>query len=336
MDSLTHIVLGASIGEVLAGKRIGKKALVIGAIANSFPDIDFLASFWLPLTRDLLAHRGFTHSFLFVFLSAPLLGYLCFRLFRKNDMSWQRWSAFWLLQLFVHIFIDAFNTYGTAWFEPFSHYRVSFNSMFVADPLFSIWPAIAAIALAVISVASKRRLTIATTAIVLSSVYLAVGIFNKTSIDSIAKKQLHNKGVSTEQYFSTPTPLNNLLWYIVTKTDSGFQIGYRSVLDSGRNINFRYTPQNAHLLQQSAYPDDVKRLIRFSQGFYTASMWHDTLVLNNLRFGEINGWADTMPQCVFYYFTDIPDGNDLVVQRGRFAKWNAATFSTFLARISGH
>jgi inner membrane protein len=208
--------------------------------------------------------------------------------------------------------------------------------MFVADPLFSIWPAIAAIALAVMSVASKRRLTIATTAIVLSSVYLAVGIFNKTSIDSIAKKQLHNKGVSTEQYFSTPTPLNNLLWYIVTKTDSGFQIGYRSVLDSGRNINFRYTPQNAHLLQQSAYPDDVKRLIRFSQGFYTASMWHDTLVLNNLRFGEINGWADTMPQCVFYYFTDIPDGNDLVVQRGRFAKWNAATLSTFLARIFGH
>ena len=62
MDSLTHIVLGASIGEAIAGKRLGKKALVIGAIANSFPDIDIVASFWLPLTKDLLAHRGFTHS----------------------------------------------------------------------------------------------------------------------------------------------------------------------------------------------------------------------------------------------------------------------------------
>jgi len=336
MDSLTHIVLGASLGEVLAGKRLGKKALIIGAIANSFPDIDFVAGFWMPLSKELLAHRGFSHSLLFLFLVSPLLGYVCLRLFRNSDMSWQRWTTFWLLQMFVHIFIDAFNTYGTAWFEPFSHYRVSFNSMFVADPLFSIWPAIAAIALAVMSIASKRRIAVASTAIVLSAAYLTWGLVNKASVDSTAKKQLQSSGISTHQYFSTPTPLNNLLWYIVAKTDSGFQIGYRSVLDSGNQISFRYTPQNAHLLQKSAYPADVSRLIRFSQGFYTASMWHDTLVFNNLRFGEINGWADTMPQCVFYYFTDIPGSNDLVVQRGRFAKWNTATFKAFATRIMGH
>lgn len=335
MDSLTHIVLGASIGEIIAGKRIGKKALVIGALANSFPDIDIIASFWLPITKDLLAHRGFTHSLLFVFLSAPILGYLCFRLFRKDNMSWQWWTWFWLLELFVHIFIDAFNAYGTAWFEPFSHFRVSFNSMFVADPLFTIWPMVAAITLALLPMVSKLRLKIASTAILLSSVYLTIGVINKIKIDKIAKTQLQNQGVSTEQYFSTPTPLNNLLWYIVAKTDAGFQIGYRSVMDDNHTIHFRYTPQNSHLLQKSAYPNDVNRLIRFSQGFYTASMWHDTLVFNNLRFGEVNGWADTMPQCVFYYFTDIPNANDLVVQRGRLAKWNAGTLKTFLKRISG-
>ena len=268
-------------------------------------------------------------------MSATVLGYICFWLFRKDNLSWQRWAGFWLLQLFIHIFLDAFNTYGTAWFEPFSHYRVSFNSMFVADPLFTIWPAIAAFALAVMPVASRKRSKVASVALIMSSVYLIIGLTNKTSIDRVAKKQLHKKGINTEQYFSTPTPLNNLLWYIVAKTDTGFQIGYRSVMDNGDSIHFRYTPQNAYLLQQSAYPDDVKRLIRFSQGFYTASMWHDTLVFNNLRFGEVNGWADTMPQCVFYYFTDIPEANNLVVQRGRFAKWNAETFKAFLIRISG-
>ena len=52
MDSLTHIVLGAAIGELMAGRKLGKKALLIGAIANSLPDIDFVASFWLDPARD--------------------------------------------------------------------------------------------------------------------------------------------------------------------------------------------------------------------------------------------------------------------------------------------
>ncbi len=53
MDTITHIVLGAAVGEVLAGKKLGKKALLIGAIAGNLPDIDFVASFWLDSARDV-------------------------------------------------------------------------------------------------------------------------------------------------------------------------------------------------------------------------------------------------------------------------------------------
>ena len=58
MDSLTHIVLGACVGEVIAGKKLGRKAWLAGAIFQSFPDIDFIAGFWLSPAEDLLAHRG--------------------------------------------------------------------------------------------------------------------------------------------------------------------------------------------------------------------------------------------------------------------------------------
>lgn len=34
MDSLTHIALGAVIGEVYAGKALGRKAMIIGAAAK--------------------------------------------------------------------------------------------------------------------------------------------------------------------------------------------------------------------------------------------------------------------------------------------------------------
>src|SRR5579872_4858703 len=70
MDSLTHIVLGAAIGELVAGRKLGKKALVVGAVANSLPDLDFLGGLWLDTSRNVCFHRGITHSLLFVLVLA--------------------------------------------------------------------------------------------------------------------------------------------------------------------------------------------------------------------------------------------------------------------------
>ena len=73
MDSLTHIVLGACVGEAIGGKKLGKQAMILGAVAQSIPDIDFLATLWMNPAEELLAHRGFTHSILFVVLTTPFL-----------------------------------------------------------------------------------------------------------------------------------------------------------------------------------------------------------------------------------------------------------------------
>ena len=77
MDSITHIALGACMGEAFAGKQLGRKAMLWGALAQSIPDIDFLASFWMDTASNLLAHRGFTHSFLFCLISGLILALLC-------------------------------------------------------------------------------------------------------------------------------------------------------------------------------------------------------------------------------------------------------------------
>lgn len=335
MDSFTHIVLGACIGEVMAGKQLGKKAMLIGAVANSFPDIDIVASFWMPLTADLLAHRGFTHSFLFIALASPLLAFICSKLFRSVGMPMRKWIFFWAFQMFIHVFIDAFNAYGTGWFEPFSHYRVSFNSMFVADPLFTLWPCIAAVALVILKKEHHRRRLWAKGALALSSLYLLSGICYKGYIDSHIKKEMTDNGITTQKYFSTPTPLNNLLWYIVAQSDSGFYIGYRSVFDKTKKTKFRYACRNASLLESATNKEDINKLIRFSQGFYTAEIYHDSLLFNDLRFGEIAGWEDTLPHCVFYFYPQLPGANKLVVQRGRFAKWDGSMLRSFIRRIRG-
>jgi len=79
MDSITHIALGACIGELFVGGKVGRKAMLWGAVAQSFPDIDFIAGFWMDTTDELLAHRGFTHSLLFAALLTPILALLAER-----------------------------------------------------------------------------------------------------------------------------------------------------------------------------------------------------------------------------------------------------------------
>ena len=138
MDTITHVALGACLGEVLGGKQLGKKALVLGAVAQSIPDFDFVFSLWLEPSSNVLAHRGFTHSFLFGLLVAPLIASVMQRWWSQPNTSFTFWLKFFGVQIFVHTVLDAFNAYGTGWFEPFSHYRVSFHTLFVADPLYSI------------------------------------------------------------------------------------------------------------------------------------------------------------------------------------------------------
>jgi len=335
MDTLTHIVLGACIGEAIAGRQLGKKALFIGAFANSIPDLDFFASFWLPTTADLLAHRGFTHSFLFVALITPLLAWVSTSIQGKNGISFKKWCIFWGVEIFLHLFIDSFNAYGTGLFEPFYHYRVSFNSMFVADPLYSMWLAFAFIALLILKRSSPYRRIWMMVGLGISTLYFILGICFKLSTDGIVSENLKSKHLNYSRFFSTPTPLNNLLWYIVAETDSGYYIGYKSVLEHNREIDFHFARKNDSLLQNPCNKRDLNNLVRFSNGYHTAEMWQDTLVFNDLRFGEIAGWSEKNPRFVFYYFLQQPDNNKLLVQRGRFANWNKQTFFTFLNRING-
>lgn len=336
MDSLTHIVLGAALGEVIAGKKLGKKALLIGAVANSIPDIDFLAAFWLDTSRDVWFHRGITHSFLFVGLMTGLLAVIARRMDRSSGMGLREWAWFFGLELLAHIFIDAFNSYGTGWFEPFSHYRVTFSVLFVADPFYSCWLGIAVLALVILRRNSPARARWARFGLLMSSIYLCYCLVNKWRIDQVVERELREQGVRYDRYFTVPTPLNSWLWYVVVGDSVGFHTGYRSVFDSRRRpMVFRWQPRNEKALEPFRGREDVGYLLQFSQEYYTIGTWKDSLVFNVLRFGEMKGWTDSGAPFVFHYFLQYPKNNQLVLQRGRFSGWDGQAFRDFVRRIEG-
>lgn len=335
MDTLTHIVVGACIGEVMADKQIGKKAMFWGALMQSLPDIDFVASFWMNPVNDLLAHRGFTHSFLFILIVTPLMALIAERWHRPHDISLKKWMVFFGVEMAVHVLLDGMNAYGTGWFEPFSHHRVAFHLLFVADPLFSIWPAIVFVQLLVWKKDHPKRHAYAFASFALCGAYLLFGLLSKTTVDNTVKDLAARQGIRYERYLSTPTPLNNALWYVVLEDRQGYHLGYRSFFDRTDSMAFHYFPRNESFLAPLTELEDAHRLVRFSQGYYTIERWDSTLVFNDLRFGQMIGWQDPDAKFVFHYYLQKPEDNALVIQRGRFSNWNGEALLSLLHRIKG-
>ncbi|MDE3236280.1 MAG: metal-dependent hydrolase [Bacteroidota bacterium] len=335
MDSLTHIALGACIGEAFFEKGFGKKAMLWGALAQSIPDIDFVAAFWLSPAENLLAHRGFTHSLLFAALIIPIFALTADKIHRPHNISFTKWILFFTVEVLLHLFIDAFNNYGIGWFEPFSHLRFSFNTIYVADPFFSVWPGIACIVLILLNSHSNRRIFWWRFGVIIPFIYLGYCTINKFKINRDVKEVLTAEQVPYTRYFTTPAPLQNWLWYVVAGNDRGYYVGFRSLFDSKKNIRFEYFPRNDSLLNPISDHEDVQKLIRFSQQFYTVEQWKDTLVFNDLRFGQIIGWKEPRERFVFHYFLQHPEDNKLVVQRGRFAKWDWSIVLSLMKRIRG-
>lgn len=324
------------MGEAFAGKTVGKKAMLWGALAQSAPDIDFIGSLWMNTSSDLLSHRGFTHSFLFCALITPLFAFFAERWHRPHNIRLKKWLLFFGGTIFIHIFIDAFNNYGVGWFEPFSHQRISFNAIYVADPFLSIWPGMACVALIYMKRKRPQRKKWWRMGLGLSALYLVFCLVNKIKIDSDVKNILRKQQISYTRYFTTPAPLQNFLWFVVAGNDSGYHVGFRSLFDRKKEIVFQYFPRNDSLLKPVRDQEDLRQLIRFSKQFYTVEKWSDTLVFNDLRFGQVIGWQDPRGPFVFHYFLQYPNENKLVVQRGRFQGWNWQAARSFLKRIGGN
>ena len=155
-------------------------------------------------------------------------------------------------------------------------------------------------------------------------------------INSEVKGIMKKQNIQYERYFTTPTTLQNWLWYVVAGNDSGYYVGYRSVFDSKKQIDFEYFPRSESLLDSVEDTEGLQKLKRFSQEFYTAEKWNDTLVFNDLRFGQMMGWQNPRNHFVFHYYLKDSADNSLVVQRGRLEGWNKEALKSLIDRIKGN
>jgi len=347
MDSLTQIVLGAAVGELVAGKKLGNRAMLWGGIGGTIPDLDIIFNGLLTPLQALEIHRGFSHSIVFAILGAFVFGWLIHTMYRssyhryvafiswfalpagvllfvsrifdnarfegwstalllailvgigywlyrryfKSDVSkpdesittW-RWLMFW--SIFTHPLLDSFTTYGTQLFQPFSDYRVAFNTIAVADFFYTVPFLCCVIAASYFLRENKIRRKLVWTGLGLSSFYMIFCLFNKQRVNQHWKNTLEDQGIAYNRYMTSPSILSNFLWSLVAETEDGYVTGQYSIFDKSPTQT-TFIPRIESGMNVNLDDESMERLRWFSNDYFSVTTNNDGIQFNDLRFGSL-------------------------------------------------
>ena len=287
MDSVTQIVLGAAVGEAVLGKKVGKKAILYGAIAGTIPDLDTLVGNFFDTITAIEMHRGFSHSIVFSVLFAPIFGWIISKIESNNEVTWKNWSWLMFWGLFTHPLLDAHTTWGTQLFWPFD-LRLAYKNIFVIDPLYTL-PFLFFLIMAMrFNRTDPKRRKYNRLGLIVSSIYLlvitpALKFYTFQEFEAALEEQ----NIPYERMDTRPTPLNSILWTANIETDESFLIGNYSVFDT-QPIDYYTVPKNYDLAGDLADDPNLNRLIQISDGWYTFSENNGDLYFNDLRFGNMD------------------------------------------------
>lgn len=310
MDSLTQATLGAAIGEVMLGKKLGHKAWLLGAIGGTIPDLDVLVSPFLSTIDKIAWHRGYSHSI----LVGLLLPFFLTWIIRKKPWGsgidyFQLW-LFWFLTLFTHVVLDGFTSYGTLLFLPFADWRVSFNSINLVDPVYTVPLLLGLIGTMIERSRKKESKGLSNQmGLVISTIYLLFTLAHKKQIDRVFSSELFTLDLPTYDLLTVPVGVGNIQWYGVAKTQDALYLGFYSALKSN-NITFDVFPVNEELLNEID-PYLAERMRWFAQDFYTVVKAGKKIRFYNLQC-DMQGPRDlgeyVAPTAFYFEIEPLTDG----------------------------
>mgnify|MGYP000011745082 CR=1 FL=1 len=283
MDSLTHALTGAIIGHALGDNKIGPKAMILGAVAANIPDFDVAFTRFFDPVEAMFVHRGFSHSLLLMVSGSILLAFFLKR-FARTQYSFGFWWLMVLLPWLSHLTMDIFNTYGTALFEPFSSFRVSFDSMAIIDVNLLFILALTILALFFFRKKQYRfKQLVGILGLVMVTLYFALNVFIKLSLEREVKERLTASDIAFTRIHSTPLPLTNLVWMVVVEDSASFRVTQVSILK-------KQIVSHTLLLRGNVdkCSDPIKRIKEFTKGYYTIDIdGRGYFYVNDLRFSSL-------------------------------------------------
>jgi inner membrane protein len=274
MDSLTQAMLGATVVGAIAGKKYGRKAVLAGAICGTLPDLDVFIPYGDPIS-NMVEHRGFSHSLIFLILVSPLVVWLFSKIkWFELNASDKRLHIAILLALITHPLLDAMTIYGTQLLWPITQHPFGVGSVFIIDPIYS-----APMLLCLIYFIFNTNARILQFSLLVSSIYLIWSAGAQYHVTNIAKQSLDDGDYT--QVISLPTPFNTVLWRVLMMKDNAYAVGYYSFLDKNKKITFNEFKYESDL----PISDDVERLKAFTRGYFGVIQVDNNIIQQDLRMG---------------------------------------------------
>jgi inner membrane protein len=233
MDPVTHLLVGAVVGQAVAGRKLGfAQAACWGAIAAELPDLDVLVSFVAtddPLDM-LVRHRGVTHSLWFPPVVGLLSGLLVSRFALTRGGAWA-WITLFTAALLTHPLLDACTHYGTQLLAPFSGERFALPALPIVEPTYTgifLLGLVASIWL-VRRDRPQRAVLACVLTVVASTGYLLYGLKLNADAVSWARKDLAKHSAELAIVYAFPTLLQLPYRRVVARTASEDWVGFVSM-----------------------------------------------------------------------------------------------------------
>lgn len=294
MDSITQAALGAAVGEMMLGKRMGNRALAWGALFGTVPDLDVLLSLFFNTATDLSWHRGPSHSLVVMIAASWFLAPRLAKLWKRDKISRKQAGWFVFAAWSTHVLIDCFTVYGTSVLWPLPLPRVAFNHLFIIDPLFTLPMLVALVWLAFLRTKKQlpKRRKLNAWGLGIATAYAALSVGMKFLVSSGFDADLARRGTEFTRRMEAPTPFNIILWRSVVDRGDEFWVGYRTVFES-RETPVRWTiyPKGASATAGMEDLREVKTLKWFSGGWWIARPHAKGVWIGDIRFGESRTWG---------------------------------------------
>lgn len=260
LDTGTHVVMGIALGgiatldPIVGQNSITQEAVMIGTIIGSqAPDIDTLLKLKNNATY-IRNHRGLTHSAPAIVLWSVLITLSIYLFIPNSDLFHLLLWTF--IAVFLHVFVDIFNGYGTQAFRPFTKKWIALGTINTFDPFIFIMHIIGIVLWLIGFNAGYTFLTIY---IILAGYYVIKLLLQRAVI-----KKVHQQIEDVEEIIFNPT-VQFQKWTLAIKTKTHFYVvrannGELTILD-----RFVYVPlPNNETIQAAKEDENIKAFLYFS------------------------------------------------------------------------
>ncbi|RYD23877.1 MAG: metal-dependent hydrolase [Verrucomicrobiaceae bacterium] len=305
MDWITQAALGAALGEMMMGKRLGNRALAWGALFGLLPEL--LEVLFFPITdtaRELSWHHAAGHCIAVIALGCWGIPQGLERLWKREKISRKEATVFLLAVWCAHVALDICTTDGVALLWPILDKRVALNFLNPLDLLFSAPLVVSVIWLACLKEEKAKksrskkpqplpkRHKILRWGLGVMAGYAVLALTMKSVASAGFGADLTRRGTKFTRKIEVPTPHNFLLWRSVVDRGDEMWVGYRSIFES-RETPVRWTiyPKGGSAVENVKATREGKTLMAVCDGWWLARPHAKGAWIGDLRQPEARDWG---------------------------------------------